>query len=33
MSDWLAKFDKAVNDRLDRVDEYIQELQQPGEPK
>jgi len=28
MNDWLAKFERAWNSRLDRVDDYLQELQQ-----
>jgi len=28
---WLAKYEQAWNDRLDRVDDYLQELQQQGE--
>jgi DNA-binding transcriptional ArsR family regulator len=28
MHDWLAKFEQAWNDRLDRVDDYLKELQQ-----
>ena len=28
---WLAKYEQAMNDRLDRVDAYLQELQQQGE--
>jgi DNA-binding transcriptional ArsR family regulator len=31
--DWLAKYEQAWNDRLDRVDEYLRELQQQGEPQ
>jgi DNA-binding transcriptional ArsR family regulator len=30
MRDWLAKYDQAWNDRLDRVDDYLTELQQGG---
>jgi DNA-binding transcriptional ArsR family regulator len=26
--DWLAKYEQAWNERLDRVDDYLQELQQ-----
>ncbi|MBO0892706.1 MAG: winged helix-turn-helix transcriptional regulator [Acidothermales bacterium] len=26
--DWLAKYEQAWNDRLDRVDDYLRELQQ-----
>jgi DNA-binding transcriptional ArsR family regulator len=29
--DWLAKYERAVHDRLDRVDGYLRELQQDGE--
>ena len=29
--DWLAKYEQAWNARLDRVDDYLQELQQQGE--
>jgi hypothetical protein len=28
MHDWLAKYEQAWNDRLDRVDDYLRELQQ-----
>src|SRR5262245_36921115 len=28
MHDWLAKYERAWNDRLDRVDDYLKELQQ-----
>src|SRR5215467_8475209 len=28
---WVAKYEQAWNDRLDRVDDYLQELQQQGE--
>ena len=28
--DWLAKYEQAWNARLDRVDDYLQELQQRG---
>jgi len=31
LHDWLAKYEQAWNDRLDRVDDYLQELQQQGE--
>jgi DNA-binding transcriptional ArsR family regulator len=31
--DWLAKFEQAVDDRLDRLDDYLNELQQQGEPQ
>jgi DNA-binding transcriptional ArsR family regulator len=29
--EWLAKYEQAMNDRLDRVDEYLRDLQQQGE--
>jgi DNA-binding transcriptional ArsR family regulator len=31
MQDWLAKYERAWNERLDRVDDYLRELQQQGE--
>lgn len=30
--DWLAKYEQARNERLDRMDTYLKELQQQGEP-
>jgi DNA-binding transcriptional ArsR family regulator len=33
MHDWLAKYEQAWNDRLDRMDDYLQELQGQGEPQ
>jgi DNA-binding transcriptional ArsR family regulator len=33
MHDWLAKYEQAWNERLDRVDDYLQELQRKGEPQ
>jgi DNA-binding transcriptional ArsR family regulator len=33
LHDWLAKYEQAWNDRLDRMDDYLQELQQRGEPQ
>jgi DNA-binding transcriptional ArsR family regulator len=30
---WLAKYEQALNDRLDRLDEYLKELQRQGEPQ
>jgi DNA-binding transcriptional ArsR family regulator len=33
MRDWLAKYEQAWNDRLDRLDDYLKELQQQGEPQ
>ncbi len=29
--DWLAKYEQAWNDRLDRMDDYLKELQREGE--
>jgi DNA-binding transcriptional ArsR family regulator len=29
--DWLAQYGQAMSDRLDRVDDYLQELRQEGE--
>ena len=31
--EWLAKYAQAFSDRLDRVDDYLQELQREGEPQ
>jgi DNA-binding transcriptional ArsR family regulator len=31
--DWLAQYGQTMSDRLDRVDDYLQELQQEGEPQ
>jgi DNA-binding transcriptional ArsR family regulator len=31
--DWLAKYEQAWNERLDRMDAYLNELQQQGEPQ
>ena len=31
LQDWLVKYEQAWNDRLDRVDDYLQELQSKGE--
>ena len=33
MHEWLAKFERTWNDRLDRIDDYVTELQQQGEPQ
>jgi DNA-binding transcriptional ArsR family regulator len=30
MHEWLARYEQAWNDRLDRVDDYLKELQQQG---
>jgi DNA-binding transcriptional ArsR family regulator len=31
LHEWLAKYGQAWNDRLDRMDDYLKELQQQGE--
>jgi DNA-binding transcriptional ArsR family regulator len=31
LHEWLAKYEQAWNDRLDRMDDYLKELQQEGE--
>ena len=31
--DWLAKYEQAWNDRLARMDDYLKELQQQGDPQ
>jgi DNA-binding transcriptional ArsR family regulator len=31
MHEWLSKHEQAWNDRLDRMDDYLKELQQQGE--
>src|SRR5215467_12951500 len=31
LQDWLVKYEQAWNHRLDRVDDYLRELQQRGE--
>ena len=31
--DWLAKYEQVLNERLDRMDDYVKELQQEGEPQ
>jgi DNA-binding transcriptional ArsR family regulator len=31
MHDWLAKHEQALNERLDRMDDYLKELQRQGE--
>lgn len=30
--DWLAKYAQAMSERLDRMDDYLQELQRPRRP-
>jgi len=31
MREWLAKYEQALHDRLDRTDDYLKELQREGE--
>jgi DNA-binding transcriptional ArsR family regulator len=31
MQEWLAKHERALNDRLDRIGDYLKELRQQGE--
>jgi len=31
--DWVAKYEQAWNERLDRIDDYLQELQREGGPQ
>jgi DNA-binding transcriptional ArsR family regulator len=31
LHEWLAKYEQAFNDRMDRVDDYLKELRQQGE--
>lgn len=31
LHEWLAKYEQAWNDRMDRMDDYLKELQQRGE--
>jgi DNA-binding transcriptional ArsR family regulator len=33
LHDWLAGYEQAWTDRLDRVDDYLKELQREGEPQ
>jgi DNA-binding transcriptional ArsR family regulator len=33
MHEWLAKYEQAWNERFDRLDDYLKELQQEGEPQ
>ena len=30
LHEWVAKYEQALNDRLDRIDGYLKELQQQG---
>ena len=29
--DWVAKYERAINDRLDRIEDYLEELQRKGD--
>jgi DNA-binding transcriptional ArsR family regulator len=29
LRDWVTKYERAINDRLDRMDDYLTELQRP----
>ncbi|HKD94420.1 MAG TPA: metalloregulator ArsR/SmtB family transcription factor [Gaiellaceae bacterium] len=31
--EWLAKYEQALNARLDRMDDYLKELQRQGDPQ
>ena len=31
LHDWVSKYERAINDRLDRLDDYLQELQRRGD--
>jgi DNA-binding transcriptional ArsR family regulator len=31
MHDWVAQYERAINARLDRIDDYLHELQRPGD--
>ena len=31
--EWLAKYEQISNERLDRLDDYLKELRQQGEPQ
>lgn len=33
LQEWLVKYEQAWNARMDRVDDYLKELQQQGEPQ
>ena len=33
MNEWLAKYEQAMNARLDRIDDYLKQLQQQGETR
>jgi DNA-binding transcriptional ArsR family regulator len=31
LHDWVAKYERAINDRMDRLDDYLKELQRQGD--
>lgn len=31
MQDWVAKYERAINDRLDRIEDYLEALQRQGD--
>jgi hypothetical protein len=31
LHDWVSKYERVINDRLDRLDDYLQELQRRGD--
>jgi DNA-binding transcriptional ArsR family regulator len=31
--EWLDKYEQAMSDRLDRIDDYLKDLQRQGEPQ
>ena len=33
MHEWLAKYERALDARLDRMDDYLQELRRQGDPQ
>lgn len=33
LRDWLAKYEQAWSERMDRMDDYLRELQRQGEPQ
>ena len=33
LHDWLAKYEQALNERLDRMGDYLKQLQEQGEPQ
>jgi len=33
LHDWLANYEQQVNERLDRMDDYLKDLQRQGDPQ